>query len=311
MDPKFKQRLEKQHYALVGNHSAVKLCHWLKQSLVHNRQCYKQDFYGISSHRCLQMTPTITHCNHTCLFCWRYQEFTETTLKTADDPEYILEAATKAQQKLITGYKGDPRTNQQKWQEANTPNMVACSLSGEPTLYPFLGSFFEECHKKGMTTFLVSNGTNPEFLANLDPLPTQLYISLIAPTKEVYKKLCVPLVKKGWERFLQTMEILPSLDTRTVIRQTLINQWNMKDEYISNYSQLIQQASPDFIEAKGYVFVGSSRNRMHLSHMPSHQQIIEYSKSLTPQIGYDLTNQKEDSRVVLLSKHKKTARIVQ
>jgi hypothetical protein len=26
--------LEKQHYAIVGNHSGVKLCHWMKQSLL-------------------------------------------------------------------------------------------------------------------------------------------------------------------------------------------------------------------------------------------------------------------------------------
>ena len=31
--------------------------------------CYKAQFYGIESHRCVQMTDL--RCNQQCLFCWR------------------------------------------------------------------------------------------------------------------------------------------------------------------------------------------------------------------------------------------------
>jgi tRNA wybutosine-synthesizing protein 1 len=310
MDERIRKRLKKQHYAIVGKHSGVKLCHWLKQSLIHKRTCYKQSFYGIQSHRCLQMTPTLNQCTQTCLFCWRFQGFTETSLSQADEPEFILDEAINAQRKLITGFKGDPRCKLEKWEEANNPNMLACSLSGEPTLYPRLGDFFAECHKRGITTFLVTNGTTPEVLKHLNPLPTQLYISLVAPNKDIYNKLCNPLIRNGWEKLQQTLEILPSLDTRTVIRQTLVNKWNLNDSFISDYARLIKKANPDFVEPKGYVFVGQSRKRMTLSNMPTFEQIKNFAKQLNSHIGYSLSNEQADSRVVLLTQGTKPDRIV-
>jgi tRNA wybutosine-synthesizing protein 1 len=236
-----------------------------------------------------------------CLFCWRFQNFTEKELHDADDPTFILENAIQAQRKLLTGFKGDPRCDQKKWKEANEPNMLACSLSGEPTLYPRLGEFFEACHRKGITTFLVTNGTTPEVLERLDPLPTQLYVSIVAPTKELYKKLCAPLLPNGWEKIRQTLELLPSLSTRTVIRHTLIHDWNMNEKDIEHYAKLDAIASPTYIEPKGYVFVGSSRNRLHFSNMPTHDQIKNFGQTLAKHLGYELINEKPDSFVVLLA----------
>ena len=311
MNPQIRRRLEKQHYAIVGEHSAVKLCHWTKQSLLHQRHCYKQEFYGIQSHRCLQMTPAVNQCTHSCLFCWRYQGFTEQSITHADDPKFILEESIQAQRRLLTGFKGDPRCDLNKWKEAQDPNMVACSLSGEPTLYPHLGEFFHECHKKNMTTFLVTNGTTPDVLKNLDPLPTQLYVSIVAPNEELYKKICSPLIPNGWDKIKETLEILPSLDTRTVIRHTLIEGWNMNPDHIKQYAKLDRIASPNFIEPKGFVLVGSSRKHFNLSNMPSHESIKSFGVALGKEMGYAFTNEKEDSRVVLLSSSKQKERIVQ
>jgi tRNA wybutosine-synthesizing protein 1 len=305
MNPELQKIPKRQHYAIIGKHSGVKLCHWMKQSLLFGRQCYKQTFYGISSHRCLQMTPAITHCTQMCLFCWRFQNFTEKELLDIDDPEYILEHAIEAQKKLITGFKGDPRCDQKKWKEANEPNMLACSLSGEPTLYPDLGEFFKLCHRKGITTFLVTNGTMPEAIEKLDTLPTQLFVSIVAPTQELYKKLCAPLIPNGWDKIQQTLALLPSLNTRTVIRHTLVHGWNMDEKHIEAYAKLDSVASPTFIEPKGYVFVGSSRNRLHFSNMPTHEQVKNFGQKLAEQIGYEQVMEKADSLVVLLtSQHK-------
>ena len=309
MKTELRRILEKQHYAIVGEHSGVKLCHWMRQSLLFNRECYKQMFYGIESHRCLQMTPAINQCTHMCLFCWRHQGFTEKKIEEIDEPKYILDKSIEAQRRLITGFKGDARCNQTKWKEANEPNMVACSLSGEPTLYPKLGEFFEECHKRNMTTFLVTNGTNPEILMDLDPLPKQLYVSVVAPNKEVYRKICSPLISDGWERLNQTLDLLPSLNTRTVIRHTLVQGWNMDEKYIKEYGRLIEKASPLIIEPKGYVFVGSSRKRMNLYNMPSHEKVRDFGKKLADSLGYELTMEKPDSRVVLLTRNPKVTRI--
>ena len=309
MKEEIRRVLEKQHYAIVGSHSGVKICHWTKQSLLFDRPCYKHTFYGIESHRCLQMTTAINQCTQNCIFCWRYQGFTETSIKDPDDPKFILEESIKAQRRLITGFKGDPRVDIKKWEEANHPKHVACSLTGEPTLYPRLGEFFEECHKRGMTTFLVTNGTNPDVLEKLDPLPTQLYISVVAPNKDVYRRLTRPLIPDGWERLQRTLDLLPSLDTRTVIRHTLVNGWNIDDKHIDEYANLDEKASPMFVEPKGYVFVGQSRQRMTLSNMPSHEQIRSFGKKLADRLGYFFANEREDSRVVLLSREKKVERL--
>jgi len=310
MQEELKKILQKQHYAIVGNHSGVKLCHWMKQSLIHGRECYKQTFYGIQSHRCLQMTPSVNQCNHMCLFCWRHQGFTEKEFKEIDEPKFILDEAIKAQRKLITGFKGDPRCDLKKWEEANDPNMLACSLSGEPTLYPHLSDFFEECHKKNITTFLVTNGTNPDALENMDTLPKQLYVSIVAPNEEVYKKICSPLIPDGWKRINKTLELLPSLDTRTVIRHTLVQNWNMDEKHIKQYATLDKEAEPLFIEPKGYVFVGYSRKRMNISNMPAHDKVKEFGLKIANELGYDLSMEKPDSRVVLLTEDNKKARFV-
>jgi len=309
MNNELKKILEKQHYAVIGKHSGVKLCHWMRQSLLFNRECYKQTFYGIQTHRCLQMTPAINECTQMCLFCWRFQNFTEKELKQVDDPQYILDEAIKAQQRLITGFKGDVRCDQKKWKEANQPNMLACSLSGEPTLYPKLGEFFELCHKRGITTFLVTNGTTPTILEKLDPLPTQLYVSVVASNEEMYKKICSPLISDGWKKLQQTLELLPSLTTRTVIRHTLVQGWNMDEKEINSYAKLDQKASPMFIEPKGYVFVGYSRKRMNLSNMPSHDSVKHFGEKLADYLGYTLNMEKPDSRVVLLTKNQKNQKI--
>jgi tRNA wybutosine-synthesizing protein 1 len=308
MRPELEKILKKQHYAIVGNHSAVKLCHWMRQSLLFKRECYKQTFYGIKTHRCLQMTPSINQCNHMCLFCWRHQGFTEKEFEKVDDPTFILDSAIESQRKLITGFKGDERCDLKKWEEANNPNMLACSLSGEPTLYPYLSDFFAECHKRNITTFLVTNGTNPEALEKMDTLPKQLYVSIVAPNKEVYKKICSPLISDGWERINKTLELIPSLNTRTVIRNTLVQEWNIDEKYIQEYAKLISKANPMFIEPKGYVFVGYSRKRMTIKNMPSHENIRDFANKLAEETGYNFLMEKSDSRVVLLSNKLKPTR---
>jgi tRNA wybutosine-synthesizing protein 1 len=304
MDPALRRLLMRQHYAVVGNHSAVKLCHWTKESLLHGRQCYKQEFYGIRSHRCLQMSPAVNACSHMCLFCWRIQTFTEQGIEQPDDPELILEEAVRAQQKLLTGYKGDARTDPVKYVEAQQPSMVACSLAGEPTLYPRLGEFFAACHRRDMTTFLVTNGTTPEVIRRLDPLPRQLYLSVVAPTEEVYQRVCAPLIPDGWQKITETLSVLRSLSTRTVIRHTLVKGWNMDPNHVPAYAALIAKAEPDFIEAKGFVFVGSSRGRMHFDAMPSHEDVRAFAEHLAAATGYTVTKEKPDSLVVLLEKRK-------
>jgi len=214
--------LKNQKYHLVGQHSAVKRCRWLYESIVHNRPCYKQKFYGIKSHQCVQMTPTVLYCNMRCRFCWRIQsgdtafKWDETGLSMWDDPERIVEGCIKAQLDILSGYKANPKADREKYGEALTPKHAAISLTGEPTLYPYLGELIASFHKRGFTTFLVSNGTRPEALTKIGTEPTQLYISLCAYDKETFAKTCRPQIPKAWERLNQTLSLLPSFKCPTV-----------------------------------------------------------------------------------------------
>jgi tRNA wybutosine-synthesizing protein 1 len=308
MDENLKRILKKQGYKLVGSHSGVKLCHWMRQKLLYGRVCYKEQFYGISTHRCLQMTPTVDHCNQDCLFCWRHHGDNKLDRSSIDDPEEILENSILAQRKLITGFKGDPRCDLDYWREGQEPNQVAISLAGEPTIYPYLSDFFELCHRKGMTTFLVTNGTLPKAIEKLDTLPTQLYVTVAAPTEKIYQSLCLPRGgKKAWANLQETLKLLPSLSTRTVIRHTLLEDWNLRD--VDQYAELDALAEPMFIEPKGYVFVGHSRQVLSIKNMPKHEAVHKFGIELAERLGYEMLDEKEDSRVVLLGTDKNKMKI--
>ncbi|MCS7130136.1 MAG: 4-demethylwyosine synthase TYW1 [Archaeoglobaceae archaeon] len=279
----------------IFNHSAVKTCLWLKKSLRDEGVCYKQKFYGIESHRCLQMTPALL-CNQFCIHCWRPLELLK-DFKGWDEPEKIFEESLKAQKRLLSGFYGTEGINRLKLKEAEKPNQVAISLIGEPTLYPNLPELIE-CYKKhGFTTFLVTNGTNPEMIRKVSP--TQLYISLTAYNEESHLALNRPS-KSYWERILESLRAMKEVKSRKVIRLTLIKGVNMDEKALDCFDKLIKIAEPDFVEAKAYMFLGYSRLRLKLENMPEHKDIVDFSKKMERR-GYEILDESEPSRVCLLS----------
>ena len=289
----------KQHYGLVGEHSAVKLCGWTKKSLHDEGVCYKEKFYGICCHRCMQCTPVVNWCTQNCEFCWRLGQYKNEKLTGWENPKEIVEKMIAAQRKLLTGFPGG-KCNVKKWKEAQMPSQVAISLAGEPTIYPKLGELISEFHKRGMTTFLVTNGTLPEKLAKLKPLPTQLYVTVAAPDKETYLKLCKPSIPNGWEKLNKTLQLLPKLKTRKVIRLTLVHGMNLKEP--EKYAKLIKRAKVHFVECKAYMAVGFSRARIGMEGMPSHEEIKEFSKKLAKELGWKVIDEQKESRVCLIAK---------
>ncbi len=286
---------ELKGYQIVGRHSAVKTCLWLKKSLKDEGVCYKQKFYGIRSHRCLQMTPALL-CNQSCIYCWRPLELLK-GFDGWDSPEFIVEESIKAQHRLLSGFWGTKGVNRKKLEEAYKPNQVAISLIGEPTLYPYLPELIEAYKRRGFTTFLVTNGTRPEMLEIA--APTQLYISLTAYDEESHLTLNRP-PKSNWERIMRSLDVMRNSSSRTVIRLTLIKGYNMHDGAIEKYAKLIDRASPDFVEAKAYMYLGYSRLRLKQENMPSHADVMEFSRRLSRAIGYEIVSESEPSRVVLL-----------
>jgi tRNA wybutosine-synthesizing protein 1 len=292
-----RKEMTRQHYKIVGSHSAVKLCSWLKKSIRDEGFCYKQKFYGIESHRCLQMTPWLGCCNK-CLYCWRIIEKSPLKFGKTDEPKEIIEGCIEAQRKLINGYPGWEKTNMKKWKEANNPNQAAISLTGEPTLYPKISALLEAFRQKKFTTFLVTNGQFPERLEGMSE-PTQLYISLDAPDRKTYKSIDRPALPDFWERLNKSLELMNSFSCRKVLRLTMVKGHNMKSP--EKYAKLIEKANPDFVEVKGYMHVGESQKRLPREAMPLHAEIKEFAGLLSEMTGYKCKDEQKASRVVLLS----------
>lgn len=298
--------LERAGFRFVGEHkhSAVKICHWTKKSLLNRGACYKEQFYskelGVQSHRCLQLTPSLPFCDHRCVFCWRNIEVTSPNwVGEVDEPADILDGAIFAQRRLLSGFGGNPDVDRQKFKEAQDPKHCAISLAGEPTIYPKINELIEECRRRGMTSFLVTNGQHPEVLEHLVE-PTQLYISVVAPEPETYKAICQPTTPDGWERLNQSLELMHSFRCRKVIRLTLVKKLNMKNA--AGYAKLIEKTKSDFVEAKAYMWVGYSRKRLAMENMPLFDELKEFARELARETGYEIVDEFEPSRAVLLKR---------
>ena len=295
------EKLESSGYRFVGshNHAAAKICHWTKQSILDKGVCYKEKFYGIESHRCLQMAPAVPNCQQKCEFCWRDLSYTHTQWEGEyDDPKTIIDEAVKAQNNLLCGFFGNDKANKEKLEESKTPTNAAISLAGEPMLYPEIDELIAEFNRRNFTTFVVSNGQCVDKLKNLENEPYQLYLSLDAPTKKIYNDVCQPQISEGWDNLNQSLDTLASFNSRTCIRTTCVKGRNMTNP--EKYAKLIKKASPDFVEIKAYMCVGSSRHRLTPDNMPTFDEVKSFAQKIGENCGKKIVNESEVSRVVLL-----------
>ena len=237
------------------------------------------------------MTPSVFQCTLDCVFCWRVQSgdhdflLDEPRILEWDDPEEIIDGCIYEQRRILTGYKATPKADQIKRLEALKPNHAAISLAGEPSLYPNLDGLISCFHKRGFTTFLVSNGTVPEALSKLGTEPTQLYISVSAYNKETLLEVCRPQIPAAWKKLNMTLSLLPSFECPTVVRITLARNLNL--EHPELYARLIKKANPTYIEPKAYMHVGFSRLRLGHENMPTHREIQVFAAQLAKEIGYN------------------------
>jgi len=296
-----KQELTKQQYRLVGSHSAVKVCGWTKNMLRGRGVCYKEKFYGIRCHQCLQMTTSM-YCANRCKFCWRGEKapVSKEWYGKIDEPNEIIDQSLIAQKKLLAGFGGNEKTKPEDLEEAYNVRHVALSLTGEPITYPKLNEILTDFHKRGISSFLVTNGQFPEQIENIKYV-TQLYLSVDAPNKEQLKDIDRPLFPDFYERMLKSLEILATRPYRTCIRLTVIK--NVNDEDLEGYKKLINLGQPDFIEVKAYMFLGASRDILKEENMPFHEDVEELTKKLAELLqDYEIVDEHPPSRVLLLMK---------
>ncbi|MBI2581341.1 4-demethylwyosine synthase TYW1 [Candidatus Woesearchaeota archaeon] len=301
MDSAYRKLLEKQGYRFIGEHSACKTCHYTASSIAGKETCYKHKFYGIQSHRCVQMTVAANFCNMDCVFCWRKRN--NSPFGRVDDPVELVDRAVRAQSKVLSGFGGNPDADRQKFVESRQPLHFAISLNGENTAYPRLGEFISELNRCGYTSFLVTNGQLPEVLAKIPP-PTQLYISVSAPNEQLFNEVDKPIYRDGWQRLLKSLDLLSEFrkhgKTRTVIRLTLIKGITMLSQYAEQFAAMIKRGNPMFLECKSYMWVGTSREKLERDNMASHSEIKEFAAAVGKKCGYKLIDEQEESRVVLM-----------
>ena len=120
-------------------------------------------------------------------------------------------------------------------------------------------------------------------LQDEDALPTQLYLSTNAADYESFMKINKPKYDDSWERWNKTLDMLKDLNTRTVLRITLIRDYNDQKESIPDFAEMFRKASPHFIEIKSYMHIGRSTNRLEHENMLEMEEIKKFSEEIVKQ----------------------------
>jgi wyosine [tRNA(Phe)-imidazoG37] synthetase (radical SAM superfamily) len=211
--------------------------------------------------------------------------------------------------------------------EAANPKHVAISYDGEPTMYARLPELICEFRRRGISTFVVTNGTFPERIIEMREsgnLPTQLYVTMAAPDKETYLRVCssvkpyFPVHDDHWERLNRTLDLLSTLECRTVIRITSVRGINMIKPEV--YRNRIMRANPSFLELKGFSISGNAPRiserlgetdlggrdpallKIALGYSPTHDEIIDFAKKISDDFSlFPLVSESRLNRQALMS----------
>lgn len=200
----------------------------------------------------------------------------------------------------------------QSYNRALNPNHAAISLDGEPTLYPYIGEFVDTFRKRKFTTFIVTNGTTPEVVSQLQDnstLPSILYVTLPPPNQQDYSNIHRPKVKGTWDKIQTTLHMLKELPTRTVLRITAVNHLNIKGELVDAYVKVITEIQPNFVDIKGFTLEGASMsisNRLDSNqpgsyYFPDFTELEIFAQNISEKSGFPIAEIHEKSRDILLA----------
>lgn len=312
--PRVSEQLKKAKYG-VSDHSTVALCHWTKKSFKHEGSCYKHKFYGISTHSCMEFSPAGMYCENRCVYCWRPMEFYDSMKMEPEHvagPKEIMEKLMEERKKLIMGHYGDSRSDKQRLDESLKPSHYAISLSGEPTMYPKLPELIKylKSLQETKSIFLVTNGQEPEMIQRLkdeNALPTQLYLSTNAADYKSFLRINKPKYDDSWQRWNKTLGMLKDLNTRTVLRITLIRDYNDHNEMIPAFAKMLEESNPHFVEIKSYMHVGRSTNRLEHENMLEMEEVKNFSKEIVKRSKkFSIMDESYVSRIVILQNNERS-----
>ena len=100
--------------------------------------------------------------------------------------------------------------------------------------------------------------------------------------------------------------MLKHLDTRTVLRITLIRDYNDKKESIPAFAKMFREASPHFIEIKSYMHIGRSTNRLEHENMLEMEEVKKFSEQVAKQSGiFSVMDESFVSRISVLQNNER------
>ena len=79
--------------------------------------------------------------------------------------------------------------------------------------------------------------------------------------------------------------------------------------HIDEYAKLLEKANPTYVEAKAYMHIGFSSLRLGFERMPTHSEVRKFAAQIAEKTGYNIIDEAPESRVVLLSKLKKSIQV--
>ena len=116
------------------------------------------------------------------------------------------------------------------------------------------------------------------------------------------------MIRKGWERILETLKRLPTLECRTVVRITAVKHLNIEPEMVEEYATLLKENQPHFVDIKGFTVEANAlelQNRLKgkydlREYGPSYSDIFEFAPKLAEKTAFEIIATHEGSRDILL-----------
>ena len=170
-----------------------------------------------------KLTCTVfTHgCNYRCPFCHNSQLVTANSSVRIEEDEVLV--FLKKRKALLD---------------------AVCVSGGEPTLHKEVYGFLEKVKALGYQTKLDTNGTNPEFLADLINGGLVDYVAMDIKTSfENYSKI-TDVENPNTEKVKQSLEFLITSNMDFELRTTLVKEFHSEDDFI--------KISKDVVGAKRY-----------------------------------------------------------
>src|SRR6187200_1183163 len=96
------------------------------------------------------------------------------------------------------------------------------------------------------------------------------------------------------------------MDTRTVLRMTMIRNFNDSTNSVNEFADLVKRGNPHFIEIKSYMHIGRSTQGLDRSDMLEMDEIRGFSDLMRNSLGkFSIMDESEISRIVVLQNRKR------